>query len=106
MNRLFNPFNQFSPHFSNKLPPPNYYNNINKNSYNDAKKCSFSSSKNSDCKKNCKDENLDFTNPIFEFKGIKIFSDDLLILALIYFLYKENSDDKLLIIALFALLFS
>ena len=43
--------------------------------------------------------------PLLEFAGIKLYSDDVLILALIYFLYKENIDDKLLLIALFSLLF-
>lgn len=44
-------------------------------------------------------------SPLLEFAGIKLYSDDVLILALIYFLYKENIDDKLLLIALFSLLF-
>ncbi len=43
--------------------------------------------------------------PIFEFNGIKLYNDDLLILLLIYFLYKEKVNDNLLYIALFALLF-
>ena len=43
--------------------------------------------------------------PILEFHGIKLYNDDLLILLLIYFLYKENINDKLLLIALFSLLF-
>lgn len=43
--------------------------------------------------------------PLLEFHGIKLFNDDLLILLLIYFLYKENINDKLLLIALFSLLF-
>lgn len=43
--------------------------------------------------------------PIIEFLGIKIYQDDLLILLLIYFLYKENIKDNLLLFALFSLLF-
>lgn len=43
--------------------------------------------------------------PILEFHGIKLYSDDLLILLLMYFLYREKVNDNLLYIALFALLF-
>jgi len=42
--------------------------------------------------------------PVFEFHGIKLYIDDLLILILIYFLYKENMDDLILYILLFSLL--
>lgn len=46
-------------------------------------------------------------NPhIFEILGIKIYLDDLIILALIYFLYKQNVKDEMLYIVLFLLLFS
>lgn len=44
------------------------------------------------------------TQVILEFHGIKLFSDDLLILLVIYFLYKQNINDTLLYLALFALL--
>ncbi|MBR2744705.1 MAG: hypothetical protein IKE01_05380 [Clostridia bacterium] len=47
--------------------------------------------------------NLD--KPILEFRGFKLYYDDMLILALIYFLYLENINDTLLYLALFALLF-
>lgn len=43
--------------------------------------------------------------PLFEFHGIQLYSDDLLILLLIFFLYKENINDILLFVALFSLLF-
>lgn len=43
--------------------------------------------------------------PLLEFHGIKLYSDDVLILLLIFFLYKENINDMLLFIALFSLLF-
>lgn len=48
---------------------------------------------------------LKSAKPLLEFHGIKLYNDDLLILLLIYFLYKENINDKLLLIALFSLLF-
>lgn len=50
------------------------------------------------------DDNSIPEKALIEFYGIKLFSDDLLILSLIYFLYKENINDTLLYIALFALI--
>lgn len=97
MNNFFNPFfgNRFpKPTY---LPPPNFQNE------------SFTNSQNSNIDSN-RDSNPslknDFAeNPIFEILGIKLFSDDLLILVLIFFLYKENINDTLLLLALFSLLF-
>lgn len=45
-------------------------------------------------------------NPIFEIFGIKLFFDDILIIALIFFLYNEGVRDNLLFIALILLLLS
>ncbi|NLC87162.1 MAG: hypothetical protein GX682_00010 [Clostridiaceae bacterium] len=42
----------------------------------------------------------------FEIFGIKLSVDDLLILALLFFLYKENVDDNYLFVALILLLLS
>lgn len=47
---------------------------------------------------------LDIDKPILEFHGIQIYQDDLLILMLLFFLYKENVNDGLLFMALLALL--
>lgn len=44
--------------------------------------------------------------PIFDFLGIRLFSDDLLILAVLYFLYAEDVRDPELFIALILLLIS
>lgn len=44
--------------------------------------------------------------PIFDFLGIRLFSDDLLILAILYFLYSEGVKDPELFIALILLLIS
>lgn len=44
-------------------------------------------------------------SPLLEIGNLKFFSDDILILAVIYFLYTQHTDDKLLLIALFSLLF-
>lgn len=44
--------------------------------------------------------------PIFEFFGIFLFLDDIIIICLLIFLYREQVDDQLLYIILFLLLFS
>lgn len=44
-------------------------------------------------------------SPLLEIGNLKFFGDDILILAVIYFLYTQHTDDKLLLIALFSLLF-
>ena len=99
-------FNNYQPYRSilknNKpqelLPTTSNSDNV-KSNLEDEKKCDEHTKKrhfNSSDKKN---------PPLLEFAGIKLYSDDVLILALIYFLYKENIDDKLLLIALFSLLF-
>lgn len=46
------------------------------------------------------------TQPIFEILGIKIYTDDLIIIGLLYFLYQQNVKDEMLYIILFLLLFS
>ena len=46
--------------------------------------------------------NIDF----FQFLGYKIYLDDLLIVAIIYCLYKEGVEDQLLLMSLLLLLFS
>lgn len=109
---------------------PNNYVNIQKNSYtsNDAetsKGISTISQDNIDNKTICKEENfesdckenvqracnsLDNNNnidkPIFELFGIKLYSDDLIILAVLFLLYEQNVKDEMLYIILFLLLFS
>lgn len=47
---------------------------------------------------------LNIDKPILEFHGIQIYQDDLLILMLLFFLYKENVNDGLLYMTLLALL--
>lgn len=44
--------------------------------------------------------------PLFQIFGIQLFSDDLLLLALIFFLYQEGVKDQSLFIALILLLLS
>lgn len=120
MNNYYNPFFRYRyPRF------PFYYNNhINKinNQQSHTKQkgdtfcaeeksqteSSFKNTNNSHCQSKKNDNKLNinsFENPLIEFHGIQLYSDDLLILSLIFFLYKENITDSLLYIALFALLF-
>ena len=71
-----------STEFSNTIPSPNYNFYSNSSSFEN-------------------DEQA-----IFEFFGIKLFVDDLIILGLLFFLYREQSDDQILYIILLLLLFS
>lgn len=50
--------------------------------------------------------NHDDEIPLFQIFGIQLFSDDLLLLALIFFLYQEGVKDQSLFIALILLLLS
>lgn len=50
--------------------------------------------------------NEELGNPIFEIFGIKLYFDDVLIIALMFFLYSEGVSDNLLFIALALLLLS
>ena len=45
-------------------------------------------------------------NPMFEFLGIKLYFDDVLLICLIIFLYQEGKNDKYLLIVLILLLLS
>ncbi len=58
---------------------------------------------NSSYDKNCESENR-YYEQFFEVFGIKLYFDDLLILALLFFLYKEDSHDDYLYIILIMLL--
>lgn len=55
---------------------------------------------------NSLDNNNESDKPIFELFGIKLYSDDLIILAILFLLYEQNVKDEMLYIILFLLLFS
>lgn len=78
----------------------NYSNNIPNYACNYNKKTSSDSFNEPEEVKN----SSDFDNNIFNFLGLNLQSDDLLILVLLFFLYKEGCDDIYLYIALFLLL--
>lgn len=50
--------------------------------------------------------NSDLEHPIVEFLGIKLYLDDLIILGLLFFLYKEDVHDEILFCILLLLLIS
>lgn len=54
--------------------------------------------------KNKKNQNESFAEPILEIMGIKLFQDDILILGLLFFLYKEGVKDEMLFLSLIFLL--
>lgn len=68
--------------------------------------CSSNSSKNKDCKSNNIENSQSETEECFEILGLKLHFDDLLIIALLFFLYQEEVKDTYLYIALILLLLS
>lgn len=106
MNRFFyanNPFihNNMSHH---KIQNKNNESSISKNdpytNFDTKTKTKFNhvQSENSTIEEN------NFNHPILKFQSIEIYEDDLMILMLLFFLYKEDVHDTFLYIALFALL--
>ena len=94
---------------------PQNYVDIQKNVSNEESYNKASTSKETDKENVQKDINsLDYRNnivdsndtPIFEIFGIKLYSDDLIILAVLFLLYEQNVKDEILYIILFLLLFS
>lgn len=90
--------------------PFNYqYYNYYKRNYNNYIRDNKKDEKNITSIKNVSDIKFLPTNneqAIFEIFGIKLYMDDLIILALLLFLYQENVHDEVLYIILFLLLFS
>lgn len=89
-----------------------YYNNQNANNNNQNTQTEKQEEKNSitNSKKisntiNSKN-NFDNEQAIFEILGIKLYLDDLIILGILFFLYKEGVKDEMLYIILFLLLFA
>lgn len=123
---FFGPFNFRKNYYNsqyNKGPFPNnklsntysYNNNLNNNNnignnkYNSFHKepQNFKNveGSNSSCNKNYEQEKENrYYEQSFELFGIRLYFDDLLILALLFFLYKEDSHDDYLYIILFMLL--
>lgn len=92
--------NSYNNSFRNKGQNTNKNNdNINKNNYYNANQYKLDTNLSNN---NFQNSNEEF----FDFFGIRLASDDLLILALLFFLYKEEVKDPYLYISLILLLLS
>ena len=67
--------------------------------------CSKHPQETNSCSSACQEE-VSEEKPIFEIFGIRLYSDDLILLALLFFLYKEEVKDPSLFISLILLLLS
>ena len=85
-----------------------YYNYSNKYYYNKniEKKEEKTSFATPDESRSTSPSSTSNVQPIFEIFGIKLFLDDLIILGILFFLYKEEVKDDMLYIILFLLLFA
>ena len=100
--RYYNPYNSYFVHdnLEYKIKNQKDINNThNNNLYNINKK---DSNKNDVFIRNVTDSNAD--EEIFDFFGLKLSFDDLLILFILFFLYKEDTKDPYIFIALILLL--
>ena len=99
------PYFRFPFLYNSNLHTPNYYNNIKKTS----------SATNNTENINNKNVLLDYTNKknnskkqndnyFFELFGLKLYSDDILLMSLIFFLYQEGIKDDELFLSLILLL--
>lgn len=107
--------NFYSPYYNNYIKKTHYYNleksNNNyieqkkehcKKSNNYKKTSSKYNSSNFDFITNLLNGNID--DPIFEILGIELYLDDIIILGLLFILYKEGVQDEMLFLALILLL--
>lgn len=100
------------PHFNNFINNSNSYttnnNKFHTSNYNEnISKVNISTNENNN--KKCTENNITSTeqnNCLFEIFGFKIYFDDVLILCILLFLYKEGIQDEYLFIALILLLLS
>lgn len=116
MNNFFPVINMYKYPKSNVyFPPPNYkmdtntkfYNRKETNHIDNHNDNNSSDNVSNEVKQNKSTEKRKHLaeKPLFEIHGIQLYNDDILILLLIFFLYKEHVTDMLLLIALFSLLF-
>ena len=95
---------------------PNRYGRVPFNPYDIPKKESRVQNQQNSCKSPIRDENVKekrnnddakrSEDMAFEIFGIKLFFDDILLIALIFFLYNEGVKDNMLFISLILLLLS
>ena len=97
------PNNYWHPYYK-KTNLHNFQNSTNANNnyfYNYKKTSSDSFNESEEVNNSC-----NYENNFFNFLGLNLQPDDILILALLFFLYKEDCDDIYLYIALLLLLLS
>ena len=94
----------YHPHTTNNdNHKPDNFKNINKNSNN------YNNDNNNEFSKNTRNKNSESLynpNDYFEILGIKFHYDDILLICLIFFLYKEGVKDESLFVGLILLLLS
>ena len=88
------PIRPTPPPYNNQKNAQNSYNNLGGNAYfpNICDRYNYTNYENT------------YNNKNFDFLGLKIANDDLIILALLFFLYNEKVDDTFLFISLILLL--
>lgn len=109
MNNIYNPFFRYRYPCYSYYPCNMHQKTAKKNHNNTTHIKNKEAEATAEPKQNqniCSDTTKFSNQALLEFYGIKLFSDDLLILLLIYFLYKQDTKDTLLYILLFTLLFS
>lgn len=92
-NRPFNHVNNIAPPLNSASSNYNCSDTLNSNSFDEKHKEKNKSNKYTD-------------NYLFDLFGLKIFSDDVLLISLIYFLYSEGVKDDALFLVLILLLLS
>ena len=109
---FFGGFNYRKPYYSYPKPPSNINKNFisnDKNAYS-PKADTNKKQENFDCSSNSGIHNIENvkhdSGECFEIFGLKLYFDDLLIIALLFFLYQEDVKDTYLYIALILLLLS
>lgn len=105
---IFQPPFYRPPYFYNPTYRRNYINNY-EHKQPDIKETpsdNISSNKENDKVPSYETRSNNNNNEFIEIFGIKLFFDDILILCLLFFLYKQNVNDPLLFIALLLLLLS
>ena len=99
--------NSYNSSFRNKSQNNNQNqnnkHNNNENNYNNANQYKLDTNLRNNTSTS---QNLDSDEEFFDFFGIRLASDELLILALLFFLYKEEAKDPYLYISLLLLLLS
>ena len=100
----------FFPHFYSRpyysYPQNNFYNNHSKQRKNDSGKISSDNHIKEKKENKGTDKFVENNDTIFEIFGIKLHSDDILLICLIFFLYNEGVKDEFLFMALVLLLLS